>query len=185
VLQHSVEVAHLSAMMADELGADVEVARRGGLLHDIGKAVDHEAEGPHALIGADLARRFVKSPQVVEAIAGHHGEREAKSVEAALVAAADALSGGRPGARRDSLDRYLKRLEALESIANSFPGVEKSFAIQAGREIRVIVKPEDIDDLAAFRLVRDLVKKIEDNMEYPGQIKVTVVRETRAVEYAH
>lgn len=184
VLMHSLEVAHLSAMMASELGADVNVARRAGLLHDIGKAVDHEVEGPHAIIGADICRRLGKSPKICQAIAGHHGEEEPTTVEAFIVSAADAISGARPGARRESLEQYVKRLEALESVANSFSGVEKSFAIQAGREVRILVKPEEIDDLGATRLARDIVKKIEESLEYPGQIKVTVVRETRAVEYA-
>jgi len=184
VLMHSVEVAHLAAMMAAELGADVNVARKAGLLHDIGKAVDHEVEGPHALIGAELARRYGKSPKIIHAVAAHHNEQEPQTVEAVLVQAADALSGARPGARRETLESYIKRLESLESVANSFAGVERSFAIQAGREIRILVKPDEIDDLAAMRLARDIVKKIEDNLEYPGQIKVTVVRETRAVEYA-
>lgn len=184
VLAHSLEVSHLAAMMAAEMGANVEVAKRGGLLHDIGKAVDHEVPGPHALIGGDLAHRYGESPAVVEAIAAHHDEREASHVEAALVTAADAISGARPGARRESLDRYLKRLEALEGVATSFPGVEKCYAIQAGREVRVIVKANEVDDLGSVRLARDMVKKIEDTLQYPGQIKVTVVRETRAVEYA-
>ncbi|MBI4321748.1 MAG: ribonuclease Y [Chloroflexi bacterium] len=184
VLMHSVEVAHLAAMMAAELGADVNVARTAGLLHDIGKAVDHEVEGPHALIGADFAKRFGKSAKVVHAIAAHHGEQEPLTIEAVLVQAADAISGARPGARRETLESYIKRLEALEGVANSFPGVEKSFAIQAGREVRILVKPEEIDDLGAIRLARDIVKQIEESLEYPGQIKVTVVRETRAVDYA-
>jgi ribonuclease Y len=184
VLMHSLEVARLATMMAEELGANVEVCRRAGLLHDIGKAIDHEVEGTHADIGADLARRYGRSPEVVQAIAGHHGETETRSVEAVIVDAADAISAARPGARRESLDHYLKRLEALEGVANSFEGVEKSFAIQAGREVRIIVKPEEVDDVASFRLARDVVKKIEESLEYPGQVKVTVVRETRAVEYA-
>lgn len=184
VLMHSIEVAHLAAMMAAELGADVNVARKGGLLHDIGKAVDHEVEGPHAAIGAELARRYGKSPKVIHAVAAHHNEQEPHTVEAVLVQAADALSGARPGARRETIESYIRRLESLEGVANSFAGVEKSFAIQAGREVRIMVKPEEIDDLAAMRLARDIVKKIEENLEYPGQIKVTVVRETRAVEYA-
>ena len=184
VLMHSVEVAHLCAMMASELGADVNIARKAGLLHDIGKAVDHEVEGPHALIGADLAKRFGKSPKIVHAIGAHHNEQEPQTVEAVLVQAADAISGARPGARRESLENYIRRLESLESVANSFSGVDKSFAIQAGREVRIIVKPEEIDDLGATRLARDIVKKIEESLDYPGQIKVTVVRETRAVDFA-
>jgi len=185
VLLHSIEVALLAATMATELGADVTTARTAGLLHDIGKAVDHEVEGPHALIGADLAKRFGKSPKIVHAIAAHHADQEEpQTVEAVLVQAADAISGARPGARRETVESYIKRLEALENIANSFGGVEKSFAIQAGREVRILVKPEEVDDLLAVRLARDIVKKIEDSLEYPGQIKVTVVRETRAVDYA-
>ncbi|MHB1004562.1 MAG: ribonuclease Y [Chloroflexota bacterium] len=187
VLLHSIEVALLASTMATELGmaADVTIARTAGLLHDIGKAVDHEVEGPHALIGADLAKRFGKSPRIVHAIGAHHAdEEEPLTVEAMLVQAADAISGARPGARRETVENYIKRLEALENIANSFSGVEKSFAIQAGREVRILVKPEEVDDLFAVRLARDIVKKIEDTLEYPGQIKVTVVRETRAVDYA-
>ena len=184
VLMHSLEVAHLAAMMATELGADVNIARTAGLLHDIGKAVDHEVEGPHALIGADIAKRMGRSPKIVHAIAAHHGEEEPTTVEAVLVQAADAISGARPGARRETLESYVKRLEALETVANSFEGVDKSFAIQAGRELRIIVKPEAIDDLTATRLARDICKKIEESLEYPGQIKVTVIRETRAVDYA-
>jgi len=154
------------------------------LLHDIGKAVDQEIEGPHAAIGADLTRRFGKFPDVSRAIAEHHGEAETTSVFGFIVSAADAISSSRPGARRESLDQHLKRLEALESLASSFPGVEKTFAIQAGREVRILVKPGEIDDLASARLAKDIVKKIEENLEYPGQIKVTVIRETRAVDYA-
>ncbi len=185
VLLHSLEVALLAATMAEEMGADVGLARTAGLLHDIGKAVDHEVEGPHAMIGADLAKRFGRSPKIVHAIAAHHGDSiEPETVEAVLVQAADAISGARPGARRETVESYIKRLESLESIANSFLGVDKSFAIQAGREVRIIVKPEEVDDLFAVRLARDIVKKIEDTLEYPGQIKVTVVRETRAVDYA-
>lgn len=184
VLLHSIEVAHLASMMAAELGANVEVARKTGLLHDIGKAVDFQVEGTHAKIGADLVRQWDRSQEVVNAIAEHHGETGSMSVMGFIISAADAISGGRPGARRESLEQYLKRLEALESLANSFPGVEKSYAIQAGREIRIMVKPTEIDDLEALRLARDIVKKIEETLEYPGQIKVTVIRETRAVDFA-
>ncbi|MGI8827546.1 MAG: ribonuclease Y [Chloroflexota bacterium] len=184
VLKHSVEVAQLCALMAAELGADVGVARKAGLLHDLGKGVSHEVEGPHALIGADIAKRLGQPPKVVHAIAAHHFEEEPQTVEAFLVQAADAISGARPGARRDSLESYVKRLEALENIANSFDGVEKSYAIQAGREVRIVVKPDDVDDLAAARIARDIVNKIEETLEYPGQIKVMVIRETRVVDYA-
>jgi ribonuclease Y len=184
VLQHSIEVSRLASMMASEIGADVNICKIGGLLHDIGKAVDHEVDGPHALIGADLAKRFGRSPAIIHTIAAHHAEEEPQTVEAVLVQAADAISGARPGARRETLESYIKRLEALENVANSFQGVEKSYAIQAGREVRIIVKPEAIDDLTAVRLARDVVKKIEESLDYPGQIKVTVIRETRAVDYA-
>ncbi len=184
VLMHSVETAHLAAMMAAEIGADVEFAKEAGLLHDIGKAIDHEIDGPHALIGADVARRLGKTARIVNAIAAHHSEEEPQSIEAILVQSSDAISGARPGARRESLENYIKRIKALENIAESFEGVERSYAIQAGREIRIIVKPEAIDDLAAMQLARDIAKRIEEGLEYPGQIRVTVVRETRAVEYA-
>ncbi len=184
VLTHSLEVAYFAGMLAAEIGADVAQAKKAGLLHDIGKAVDHEVEGPHALIGADLVRQWEKSAQIAQAIAEHHGEATTTSALGFIVAAADAISGSRLGARRESLEQYLKRIEALENVANSFPGVEKAFAIQAGREVRILVKPEQVDDLAAMRLARDIVKKIEDTLEYPGQIKVTVLRETRAVDYA-
>jgi len=183
-LKHAVETAHIAAMMAHELGANVDVCRRGALLHDLGKALDHEAEGSHARIGAELLRRYGVSPAVVHCVAAHHEEEEPSTVEAVLVMLADAVSGSRPGARRESLEQYIRRLEALEKVAQGFPGVEKAFAIQAGREVRVIVKPEQIDDLGAMRLARDLSKKIEETLEYPGQVKVTVVREVRAVEYA-
>jgi len=184
VLTHSIEASYLSAMIAAELGADVNIAKTAGLLHDIGKAADQEIEGPHAAIGADITRRLGKSTEVSKAIAEHHGETDSMSVFGFIVAAADAISSSRPGARRESLEQHLKRLEALENVASSFPGVEKSFAIQAGREVRILVKPQDIDDLSTVRLARDIVKKIEESLEYPGQIKVTVIRETRAVDYA-
>ena len=185
VLANSMETASLGAMIATEMGADVKIVKRAGLLHDIGKAVDHDVEGPHATIGADLAKRYGEVPKVVAAIASHHNEADGpQTLEAIIVQAADAISGARPGARRETLENYVKRLEALESIANSFSGVEKSFAIQAGREVRILVKPEEIDDLAAIRLARDIAKKVEESLEYPGQIKVTVVREMRAVDYA-
>jgi len=184
VLQHSVEAAQLCAIMAAELGADVDLAKRAGLLHDIGKAVDHELDGPHAAIGAEIARRHGIDETITNAIAAHHAETEQLTLEAVLVQAADAISGARPGARRESLEAYIKRIKALEQVANSFEGVETSFAIQAGREIRIIVKPDEIDDLASIRLSRDIARKVEESLRYPGQIKVTVVRETRATEYA-
>lgn len=184
VLKHSIEVAHLAASIAAELGADVQLAKRAGLLHDIGKAVDHEVEGPHVTIGADLAKKYRESAEVVHGIAAHHGDIEPKTVEAVLVQASDAISAARPGARRETLEAYIKRLEKLEEIADSFEGVEKSFAIQAGREIRIMVKPDSVDDPNSVILARDLVKRIESELEYPGQIKVVVIRETRAVDYA-
>jgi len=184
VLTHSLEVAHLAGMLAAEIGADVTLSKRAGLLHDIGKAVDHQVEGPHASIGADLVKQWDKSAEVAQAISEHHGEATTTSALGFIVATADAISGSRLGARRESIEQYLKRIEALESVANSFPGVEKAFAIQAGREVRILVKPEQVDDLGAMRLARDIVKKIEDTLAYPGQIKVTVMRETRAVDYA-
>ncbi|HAD06965.1 MAG TPA: ribonuclease Y [Anaerolineaceae bacterium] len=183
-LAHAVEVAKLSAVLAAELGADVDVCRMGGLLHDLGKAMDHNTDGTHAMIGAEFAKRYGVPAKVVNIIASHHHEVEQESVEAIIVEAADAISGARPGARREDLEQYIKRLRALEEIANSFKGVSQSYAIQAGREVRIIVRPEDIDDLAATRLARDIAKKIEETMQYPGQIKVTVIRETRAVDYA-
>ncbi len=184
VLDHSVEVAHLAAMLAHEVGANPELARAGGLLHDIGKAVTHEVEGPHALVGADLARKYGVGPMIVNAIASHHHEEEPETLEAILVESADAISGARPGARRESLELYIKRIKALENIARGFQGVEESYAIQAGREIRILVRPEQIDDLAAARLARDVARKVEETLEYPGQVKVTVIRETRAVDVA-
>jgi len=184
VLAHSIEVAYLSGMIASELGADVALAKKAGLLHDIGKAVDREVEGTHAAIGADLVKQWDKSSEVVKGVAEHHLEAGDTSVWGFIVSAADAISSARPGARRESLESYLKRLKALEDIADGFKGVDKSYAIQAGREIRILVKPEEIDDLAAMRLARDIVKKIEESLEYPGQIRVTVLRETRAVDYA-
>ncbi len=183
-LAHAIESSQLAAVIAVELGADVEIAKAGGLLHDIGKAMDHEVEGTHAAIGADFCRRYGVNPIVVNAIEAHHRDIDQESVEAVIVEAADAISGARPGARRESLEQYVKRIKSLEEIANSFDGVSQSFALQAGREIRVIVRPEDIDDLESTRLARTVAKKIEEGMQYPGQIKVTVIRETRAVEYA-
>ena len=183
-LAHAVETAQLAAVIAAELGADVEVCKGGALLHDLGKAIDHNIEGTHAQIGADLAKRYNVNSKVINCIASHHHEIEQESVEAVIVEAADAISGARPGARRESLEQYIKRVRALEDIANSYKGVSQSYALQAGREVRIFVKPEDIDDLDSVRLARDIAKNIEESMQYPGQIKVTVIRETRAVDYA-
>jgi ribonucrease Y len=184
VLNHSKEVAHLAAMMAAEIGADVRIAKLSGLLHDIGKAIDHEVEGSHAVIGADLLQRHQVPAAVVHAVRAHHYDEEPHTIEALLLIAADAISAARPGARRESLEAYVKRLEKLEEIANSFQGVQQSYAIQAGREVRILVKPEQIDDTAAQLMARDIAKRIESELSFPGQIRVTVVRETRAVEYA-
>src|SRR5216684_2242839 len=184
VLNHSKEVAYLAAMMASEIGADVRISKLSGLLHDIGKAIDHEVEGSHAVIGADLLQRHGVPAPVVHAVRAHHYDEEPHSIEAILLIAADAISAARPGARRESLEAYVKRLEKLEEIANSFQGVQQSYAIQAGREVRILVKPEQIDDTAAQLMARDIAKRIETELSFPGQIRVTVVRETRAVEYA-
>ena len=181
---HAIETSHIAGMIAAELGADVMIAKTGGLLHDLGKAIDHEVEGTHALIGAEFAKRYGVSAKIVNTIASHHHEVEQECVEAYIVEAADAISGARPGARRESLETYIRRVKTLEEIANSFEGVEQSYALQAGREVRIIVRPDSVDDLAALRLSRDIAKKIEETMQYPGQIKVQVIRETRAIEYA-
>jgi ribonuclease Y len=183
-LLHAVETAHLAGLLATELGGNVQIAKAGALLHDLGKAVDREMEGPHALIGADLARRYGVSEEIVNCIASHHHEEEQQSLEAIIIEVADAISGARPGARRESVETYIKRVKALEEVAGSFTGVNQSYAIQAGREIRIIVRPDNVDDLAAIQLSKDVARKIEEMLEYPGQIKVTVIRETRAVDYA-
>lgn len=183
-LYHAIETAHIAAIIAAELHADVKTARLGGLLHDIGKAVSHEIDGPHALVGAEIAKRYGVNDKVVNCIAAHHHEVEPQSLEAVIVAAADAISGARPGARRESLEAYIKRVTALEEIGNSFHGVSQTFAIQAGREIRVIVRPDEVDDMSAIELSKSIAQKIEDNVQYPGQIRVTIIRETRAVGYA-
>ena len=184
VLDHSKEVSYLAGIMAAELGADVKVAKRAGLLHDIGKAVDHELEGTHVSIGVDILKKFKENQSVIHAVEAHHGDVEPQTVEAVLVQAADAISSARPGARRESLENYVKRLEKLEEVANSFEGVDQSYAIQAGREIRVLVKPEKVDDKATIFLAKEIAKKIESELEYPGQIKVSLIREVRQVEYA-
>lgn len=184
VLRHSIEASHLAGIMAAELGANVPLCKRAGLLHDIGKALDHEMDGTHVSIGVDIAKKYKESKEVVHCIAAHHNDVDPETIEAVIVQCADAISGARPGARRESLDNYVKRLEKLEEIANGFEGVEKSFAVQAGREIRIIVKPEVVDDVQAMYMSKEIAKQIEQDMQYPGQIKVNVIRETRAVEYA-
>lgn len=184
VLKHSVEVSHLAGIMASELGINDRVAKRAGLLHDIGKAVDHEVEGPHVEIGIDLARRYKESKEVIHGIEAHHGDYEPQTIEAILVQAADAISAARPGARRETLESYIKRLQKLEEIANSFEGIERSFAIQAGREIRILVKPDEISESQMVHTARDIVKTIESELDYPGQVKVNLIRETRTIEYA-
>ncbi|MEN8906470.1 MAG: HDIG domain-containing metalloprotein, partial [Clostridiales bacterium] len=184
VLNHAIEVSHLSGLMAAELGEDVTLAKRAGLLHDIGKAVDHELEGSHVTIGADIAKKYRENSYVVNAVAAHHGDVEATTVISVLVQAADSISAARPGARRETLETYIKRIEKLEEIANSFEGVEKSFAIQAGREVRIMVKPDNVNDDDIVLKAREITKRIENELEYPGQIKVNVIRETRAIEYA-
>ena len=184
VLKHLVESAHIAAAIASELGIDPTIPKRGALLHDIGKAVTHEVEGSHAIIGADIARRMKEAPEVVHCIETHHGEVEQRTIDAVIAQIADGISGGRPGARRESLETYIKRLERLEEICTSYPGVEKVYAMQAGREVRVMVKPDDIDDLSAQVMARDIAKQVEEELQYPGQIKITVVRETRSIEFA-
>ena len=181
---HAIEASRLAVIIANEVGADIEICREGALLHDLGKAIDHEIEGPHAVIGADVAKRCGVNAKVVNCIASHHHEVEQESLEAVIVEVADAISGARPGARRESLENYVKRIKALEEVANSFKGVEESFAIQAGREIRIIVRPEEVDDYEAIKMSKDIARQVEESLEYPGQIKVTVVRETRAIDYA-
>jgi len=183
-LQHSIEVAHLTGLLAGELGENVAIAKRAGLLHDIGKSIDHEIEGSHIEIGVDIAKKYNENKIVIDAIASHHGDKDAQSVIAVLVAIADALSASRPGARNDSLENYLKRLEQLENVANELPGIDHTFAVQAGRELRVMVKPEEVDDAGAYKIAKDVKNKIEETMQYPGTIKVTVIRETRAQEEA-
>jgi ribonuclease Y len=184
VLNHSIEVSHICGMLASEVGADIRIAKRAGLLHDLGKAVDFEIEGPHAVITGDILRKYREAEPVVHAAEAHHYDVEPATIEAILVICGDQISASRPGARRESLETYVKRVKKLEEIGDGFPGVEKTFAVQAGREIRVIVRPEQLDDFAALKLARDMARRIEEEMEYPGQIKVTVIRETRAVDFA-
>ena len=184
VLQHSIEVSHIAGMMASELGADVQAAKRAGLLHDLGKAVDHELEGTHVSLGVEFARKYKEREDIIHAIEAHHNDVEPRTVVACLVQAADAISAARPGARRENLENYIKRLEQLETITGSYPGVDKAYAIQAGREVRVMVRPEQVSEDQMVILARDLAKKIEEEMEYPGQIKVHVLRETKVIEYA-
>ena len=184
VFQHSVEVSHIAGMMAAELGVDVQAAKRAGLLHDLGKAVDREVEGTHVALGVDFARKFKEREEIIHAIEAHHNDVEPRTIVACLVQAADAISAARPGARRENLENYIKRLEQLETITGTYPGVDKAYAIQAGREVRVMVKPEQVSEDQMVILARDLAKKIEEEMEYPGQIKVHVIRETKVVEYA-
>ena len=184
VLNHSMEVAHIAGLLAAELGEDVTLAKRAGLLHDLGKSVDHEMEGSHVQLGVELARKYKEAPEVIHAIEAHHGDVEAKTVIACLVQAADAISAARPGARRENVESYIRRLEKLEELTGSFPGVEKAYAIQAGREVRIMVRPEDVSEDNMVLMARDIAKKIESELEYPGQIKINLIRETKAVDYA-
>jgi len=184
VLNHSIEVAHIAGLMASELGVDVTMAKRAGLLHDLGKSIDHEVEGSHIQLGADLARKYKENPIVINAIEAHHGDVEPTSIIAVLVQAADAVSAARPGARRENVENYIRRLQKLEELTGSYPGVEKAYAIQAGREVRIMVKPEEVTEDNMILLARDIAKQIEAELEYPGQIKINVIRETKAVEYA-